>query len=118
MLDRPIKMWYASLMPKILPKEDIDAAYASCDYAQSVRRMHRRRSAVGSAQREQDIDVALERLRDAIAPIRSVIGTFPYGPQTNEAVKNREAVLAASDAIQRERRKLWKMKRRSNAEDS
>lgn len=102
-------------MPKILPKEDIDAAYAACDYAQSVRKMHRRRSTVGSSQREQDIQIALDRLKDAIAPIRSVIGTFPYGPQTNEAAVNRREVLAASDAIQRERRKLWKMKRRKDA---
>ena len=105
-------MWYASLMPKILPQEGLDTAYAAVDYARSVRAMHRRRSARGSAQRETDIQLALDRLKDAIAPLRSVIGSFPYGVQTEEAERNREAVLAASDAIQRERRKLWKMKRR------
>lgn len=99
-------------MPRLLPQEDIDAAYAACDYAQSVRKMHRRRSTMGSAQREQDIQIGLDRLKDAIAPIRSVIGTFPYGPQTGEAERNRVAVLEASAAIQAERRKLWKMKAR------
>lgn len=106
-------MWYASSMPRILPQDDLDAAYAARDYAQSVRRLHRRRTSRGSAQREQDIQLALDRLKDAITPLRSVIGTFPYGPQTTEAARNREDVLEASDALQRERRKLWKMKGRS-----
>ena len=49
-------------------------------------------------------------------PLRSEIGRFPYGPQTDEAEANRERIRQASDALQRERRKLWKM-RRAHKED-
>jgi hypothetical protein len=42
-------------------------------------------------------------------PLRSQIGKFQYGPQTTVAEENREAMRLASEAIQRERRKLWKL---------
>lgn len=103
-------MWYDSRMPIELPRDDIEAADAAVIFAQQVRRMHRRRTNKSSAQRASDIDLALTRLKEAMAPLRSEIGRFPYGPQTDLAESNREAIREASERIQRERRKLHKMK--------
>jgi aminoglycoside phosphotransferase family enzyme len=97
-------------MPTELPKDAIESADAAVAFAQQVRRFHRRRTARTAHQRAEDIERALERLREAMAPLRSEIGRFPYGPQTDAAEANREAIRERSAAIQRERRKLWKMK--------
>jgi hypothetical protein len=102
-------MWYDSLMPSELPKDAIEAAEAAVVYAQGVRRIHARRTAKTAARRVEDIDGALERLREVMAPLRSEIGKFPYGPQTTIAERNRSKIKAVSGAIQVERRKLWKM---------
>lgn len=102
-------------MPAKLPKEAIEAADAAVVFAQQVRKHHRRRTNRSAEQRTRDIDTALGRLRDAMAPLRSEIGRFPYGPQTDQAEANREKIRAASDSLQRERRKLWKMKTREAA---
>jgi hypothetical protein len=99
-------------MPEIRPTRELASADAAVKYAQSVRAHHRRRTQPGSKQREADIDVALGRLKDSMRPLRTMIGRFPYGPQTDEARKNRHEIYEASDAIQRERRKLWKMRRK------
>lgn len=98
-------------MPESLPKGIIEGAEAAAAYAQQVRAFHRRRTKVNSTQRSEDIERALKRIRDAMDPLRSEIGRFPYGPQTDIAEANREAIRQASAALQRERRKLWKMKR-------
>ena len=97
-------------MPEQLPKEALAAADAAVVFAQQVRKHHRRRTNRNAEQRTEDINRALQRLKDAMAPLRSEIGRFPYGPQTDVAEKNRELIRDASDALQRERRKLWKMK--------
>ncbi len=99
-------------MPAVLPKRDIEAADAAVVFAQAVRQTHRRRSNKTSAQRKADIALALERLKEAMAPLRSAIGRFPYGPSTSAAEENRRAIREASNAIQRERRKLFKMQKR------
>lgn len=78
-------------------------------YAQEVRQHHRRRTEKRSRQRQADIKLALRRLKEAMKPLRSEIGRFPYGAQTDEAEARRAAIREASAAIQRERRKLWKM---------
>lgn len=96
-------------MPANRPTEDIEFAEAAVAYAQQVRSFHRRRTERGSKSREADIDVALDRLKAAMRPLRTHIGRFAYGPQTTTAEKNRQAIREASDAIQRERRKLWKL---------
>ena len=96
-------------MPEKLDKNILDAADAAVRNAQDVRRYHRRRTQRRSSQRKTDIAVALQRLKEAMAPLKSEIGKFPYGPQTTEAEKNRQLIRKASDAIQAERRKLWKM---------
>lgn len=93
-------------------EELIDRAETACRMASDTRRLHRRRTKKGSLQREADIKVAAERLRDAMRPLRREIARFPYGPQTDTAHARHDAVKAASAAVQRERRKLWKMGRR------
>lgn len=100
-------------MPAILPKEHLDSAAAAVEFAQSVRRIHRRKSAKGNQQREVDIQTALDRLKTAMAPLRKAAGSFPYGPQTDIAEENRQIIRDASISIQKERRRLWKMKQRS-----
>lgn len=87
----------------------ISRAHDAVEYAQSVRKMHRRRTNKTSTQRTTDIQIALDRLREAMNPLRSEIGRFPYGAQTEVAEQRRQAIRNASQAIQRERRKLWKM---------
>lgn len=91
------------------------AAKAAVDNAAKVRKFHARRTQTGSKQRAADIEMALARLKEAMAPLRSEIGRFPYGPQTDAAEANRERISEMSEAIQRERRKLWKMRKRGQA---
>lgn len=103
-------MWYDSSMPSELPRDAIESAEAAVAFAQQVRKFHRRRTDRGAEQRRRDIEVAIERLRTAMVPLRAEIGRFPYGPQTTVAENNRNKIRAASDSLQRERRKLWKMR--------
>lgn len=97
-------------MPNDLPKDAVDDAYAAVLFAEQVRLYHRRRTQKKSTQRQTDISLALKRLKEAMRPLKAAIGTFPYGPQNAVAEENRETIRAASQAIQRERRKLWKMR--------
>ena len=53
--------------------------------------------------------IGLERLAQAMKPIRSEIARFPYGPQTDTAEANRQKLRNLSKQIQGERRRLWKM---------
>jgi hypothetical protein len=99
-------------MPAILPEAEVEAAHAAVEHAQAVRRLHRRRTDKNSPQRTADIDIALEQLKAVMRPLRTYIGKFPYGPQTDIAEANREIIYSASNAIQSERRKLWKMRAR------
>lgn len=102
-------MWYGSCMPEEMPPNIIESAERAIENAQRVRRYHRRRTERNSLQRKTDIEVALERLREAMKPLRSEIGRFAYGPATETAENNRAVIRARSAAIQSERRKLWKM---------
>lgn len=99
-------------MPEVLPEKALQAAHAAVDNARRVRAYHRRRTETSSQQRKDDIEIALRRLREAMKPLKSAIGGFPYGPQTTTAEANRELIRVASEEIQKERRKLWKMQRR------
>lgn len=99
-------------MPEKLPQGAVDTAEAAVAFAQSTRRVHARRTRKGSKQREDDIRNALDRLKSAMAPLKSAIARFQYEPQTSTAEKNRQVIYAASKAIQRERRKLWKLQKR------
>lgn len=107
-------MWYDSFMAF----EDLDThlanAGAAADYAKDVRTAHRRRTSRSSPQRQADIQVALDRLRDAMKPLRRTLAQVTY-KRRNLSHTQIEMLAAVSDAsmeLQRERRKLWKMKQR------
>lgn len=97
-------------VPSLLPTKALTDAEDAIAYASRVRIYHRRRFARSAPQRITDIDLALARLREAMGPLRAEIGRFSYGPQTAIAEENRSKIREASAAIQRERRKLFKMK--------
>ena len=99
-------------MPTSLPDKELDRARRAIDNAQRVRSYHRRRSAKDSKQRQHDIEQALKRIREAMKPLRSIRGRFPYGPQTTAAEENRREIIAVMDQLKKERMKLWKMKDR------
>lgn len=102
-------------MPEQLDKSAMNEAEAAVRHARLVREQHRRRTERGQPRRESDIALALTRLREAMRPLRSEIGRFAYGPATEVAKNNRQRIRDASDAIQRERRKLWKMQSKRKA---
>lgn len=87
----------------------MDEAALAVLNAQDVRSYHRKRSDKTDRQRRHDLTLALKRVKAAMRPLRSEIGKFPYGPQTDMARENRQKIRDASAALQRERRKLWKM---------
>lgn len=103
-------MWYDACMPKVLPDKIIENADKAVAFAVQVRTFHARRTDRRSQQRNDDIEHALQRLHEAMAPLKSEIGRFAYGPQTTIAETNRQTIREASAAIQRERRKLWKLR--------
>jgi hypothetical protein len=84
----------------------LDEARRASENARAVRDFHAKRNKRGSRQRETDIRLALERLRDAMRPIRRAIARLPY----STAVIDAEALRSASQDLQKERRKLWKMR--------
>jgi hypothetical protein len=96
-------------MPAQLPVAAMTEAELAVTNAQEVRAYHRKRSERTDRQRRHDLELALKRVKSAMLPLRSEIGKFPYGPQTDAAAENRQAIREASAALQRERRKLWKM---------
>lgn len=96
--------------------DDLARAEAAVLFAQQVRKTHRRRKRRLPTQRRQDIDEAVKRVREAMKPLRSEIGRFPYGPQGAEADMDRDRIRAASAALQSERRKLWKMSKATKGE--
>ena len=77
--------------------------------AQEVRAFHRKRTSRGDRQRLNDLKLAEARVKAAMKPLRSEIGKFPHQPQTATVIARQEKIRAASDALQKERRKLWKM---------
>jgi hypothetical protein len=95
------------------PTKLVEAGWAAVRYAESVRRLHRRRSPKGARQREADLGLARDRLRGAMRPLKSIIGKYQYAPQTSVAQRNRAALIEVSQAIQAERRKVWKMMQRA-----
>lgn len=106
-------------------KDALHVAELAVNHAQAVREAHRKRSARENRDRQADITIALTRLKRAMRPIRSELARIPY--QLNDAdpargamralvygelIGQRAALLDASDQLQRERRKLWKMQSR------
>lgn len=87
-------------------EEVIEEARRAAEHGRAVREFHAKRNKRGSRQRETDIRLALERLRDAMRPVRRYIARLPY----ESAGIDVEALREASERLQKERRKLWKMK--------
>lgn len=92
-------------------QELITAATKAADYAEGVRAMHRKRSMRGNRQRELDLSLALNRLARAMRPIRSELARAPYGKPGCVTPLQRKGLAEASQIVQRERRKLWKMQK-------
>lgn len=99
-------------MPIDTPMDDIlTEAKRAVEFAQSVRKAHARKSKKGTKRREKDIQVALDRLKTAMKPVRHQMSRMPYLPETVD----KKGIREASASLQRERRKLWKM--RTNAKN-
>jgi hypothetical protein len=88
---------------------EMETARAAVRNAVLVRNHHKRRTRKGDPQRETDIALALERLKEAMKPLRRAIGQFPYDHQTEAAGERREEIRELSAEIQGQRRRLWKM---------
>lgn len=84
-------------------------ALAACRHASDVRGYHARRTSRGTKQREDDLTQARERVRLAMAPLRSYLGRAQYDTQSQANIDLQERVRTASKELQSERRKLWKM---------
>ena len=89
-----------------------DAAQAVV-HAQKTRKKHALKSPLDSEQRLADLGEALALLKKAMAPLRSAAGRYPFEAQTDIAEKRRAGIKLASEAIQKERVKLWKMQNAS-----
>lgn len=111
---RSLQMWYDALMAEHPIQADLKAAFAAVRHARDVRKYHARRTTKGSAQRETDLSEALARLKEAMKPLRSYLGSVPYKTESHSLQEITANVEAASKAIQSERRKLWKMQKHSN----
>lgn len=92
-----------------LPDDALENAAAAVAFAQLVRKRHAQKTTPGTRQRNADIRTATKRLHEAMAPLKSEIGRFPYGAVNATAEAKRTEIREASLAIQKERRKLWKM---------
>lgn len=85
---------------------DLTEANAAVSHAQSTRRLHARRTKKGTQQRETDLKIAVERVREAMKPLRRAIARLPYDDTPAEHAAR---MRSASARLQRERRKLWKL---------
>lgn len=86
----------------------IEDAEEAIRHALAVRKLHAKRSRPGSPQRETDIRIALMKLKAAMHPIRKKAAMFVYHrTHLSSEIKD------VSKLLQRERRKLWKMQRKS-----
>jgi hypothetical protein len=100
-------------MPIERSEEDlIRDANRAAQQALATRKRHSRHSKPGQRQRETDIRLALERIERAMTPLRRVIARLPYVDDPSDG----EGLREASQALQRERRKLWKMKQHKSPE--
>lgn len=97
-------------MPEALSDDDIQTALAAVQFAVRVREYHARRTDKRSPQRAIDIDQALTKLKDAMRPIRSERARLAFKPATSQNEDYRLKLEACSESIQRERRKLWKLR--------
>lgn len=91
-------------------KAILSGAEVAVRSAQEVRSFHRKRTSPGDRTREIDIRAATDAIRRAMAPIRSNLGRAAYEPSTAIIEAQLEQLREASQALQAERRKLWKLR--------
>jgi hypothetical protein len=103
-------MWYDSFMDEPSFNKMRDSAAGAVKYAQDVRAFHRKRTRPGERARETDIRHALAGVRRAMKPIRSTLGRAPYDHHGSEQEHYYDALREASQRLQSERRKLWKLR--------
>jgi len=94
-------------------EEALREAELAVQSAQETRAYHRKRTQKGDRQRETDLELALDRVKAAMKPLRSEIGRFRHREARPSVVEQRQRIRDASLALQRERRKLWKMQERT-----
>lgn len=98
----------------------LNSADAAVRHAVATREAHAKKTSRGSTMRQRDLEIAQDRLKRAMAPVRSELSRLARKKDGNPtlAAAQRDPLKAASLAIQRERRKLWKMqpkrKKRAN----
>lgn len=90
----------------------VASAEAAVKHAIAVREQHAKRSSKSSERRKADLRVAQTRLQRAMKPIRSELARIARLPTTSESNTQYTRLATASKALQRERRKLWKMQPR------
>ena len=108
-------MWYASSMPSPSHSSMLQDADIAINLAQEVRAFHRRRTKKESNQRKTDVRHASARVSRAMKPIRSALGRARHLPQTDEHKAQVAELRDASQRLQSERRKLWKLRGRPQA---
>lgn len=96
-------------MPSSRIETDLTNARLAAQFSQDVRAYHRRRTEKNAEQRTKDLAEARERVRKAMFPLRSYLGRAPYLETTQARLDMQDRVRDASQALQKERRKLWKM---------
>lgn len=96
-------------MQEIDLDQALQVAQSAADHAKEVREFHARTTPRGSKQREDDIALAQLRIRKAMEPLRSFLGRATYGPSTSTFTQKVERVREASQQLQGQRRRLWKM---------
>ena len=96
-------------MASRLTDDEVANAEAAIKHAQSVRRLHRRTTDRANRARQNDIKVALQRLKSTMSPIRRYLSSCYYGPQTAVTMLRKDQISQLSKAMQAERRKLFKM---------
>lgn len=93
-------------------QEALRAAEIAVAAAQEARATLRGRTTKGSLEREGTIAARIDALNHAAKPLRREAGRFAHDPARERRWGPR--VRKAATAIQRERRKLWKMQERGS----
>lgn len=89
-------------------KTAVAKAHETADLAAKRRKHLRRRTVPGEPKREETLASMIERLRLAMAPIRSAIGYIPYDKYTEG---DEAKIRAASRRLKYERKQIRKMQR-------
>lgn len=110
-------MWYDPFMEDLSPENEdsyweqrLLAVEAAVVYARKMRDHHARRTGKGAPGREADLASAMERIREAMAPVRSALGALPYQDEPDDELEH--DLREASKRLQAERRRIWKMQKR------